>query len=723
MKKKDSTLGTFSGVFIPTFLGIIGVILFLRLGYIVGSAGLFPTIAIILLATSVTIATGLSLSSLATNTKIRGGGVYSIISRTLGFEAAGSVAIPLYFAQLFSVTLYLFGFSEAWAYVFPEHNIYLVLGLAFLSIFILTFISLRIAIRTQLLIFVLILISLASFFIGADWTPAEDKTQMLWNDGEEGIGFWILFALFFPAVTGIIAGVGLSGELRDPSKQIPRGVIGAIAVTTIIYIIVAMLLAFSASESELVSQSTIIIEISAFAPVVLIGMLLATFSSALTTFVSAPLLLEALAKDSFFGKRSKKLIRKKINSVPRNAIILSSFPILITLVIASLDLVAPIITMLFLITYAIINLIVFIEKSIGIVSFRPTFNIPKYVPLYGVIVSIVFMYLINAFAGFIASIFVLLIYLFLIKQGKYSEEGDIRQGLFATISEWAAKKAQNMPQSEKYTWKPNIMVPIAKSSNLSKNWPLIKGVVKPNGTLTVLGIEAEKKKNSENDPSGLKGITTIIKKCNNRGIFTSYSSVRADCYIDASKISLEAIEGHKLPPNILYLPFKGKKFLIKSIQKVFQVARRHKVGVIISDDDNLYKKLYQGRIHVWIPGNNIEGGVFEEKRFNLALLSGYRLYKNNKGKIILRVCVSAKDKRKAENYVNRLLKESRFPVDCELVISTMPFTETLRYAPDEGIHLIPINKYTEIAQIRKIKNINKKAILYILDSGREDVLA
>ncbi|MFW6014482.1 MAG: hypothetical protein ACOCZQ_00915 [Nanoarchaeota archaeon] len=722
MKKRDYEIGAFNGVFIPTFLGIIGVILFLRLGYIVGSAGLFATIAIILLATSVTIATGLSLSSLATNTKIKGGGVYSLISKTLGLEATGSVAIPLYFAQLFSVTLYLFGFSEAWAYIFPEHNTYFVLGIAFLSIFILTFISLRIAVKTQLLIFGLILIGLVSFFIGADWTPAEGSTQMLWSGGND-VGFWMLFALFFPAVTGIIAGVGLSGELREPSKQIPRGLLGAIAVTTVIYIIVAMLLTFSASHNELTQQSTIIIEIAAFAPVVLIGMFLATFSSALTTFVSAPLLLEALAKDSFFGKKSKKLIRKKANSVPRNAILISSVPILITLVIANLDLVAPIITMLFLITYAIINLIVFIEKSIGIVSFRPTFNIPKIIPFYGVIISIVFMYLINAFAGFVASIFVLLIYLFLLKLGRYSEEGDIRQGLFATISEWAAKKVHSMPQSQSFTWKPSIMVPIAKSSNLSKNWPLIKGITKPNGTLTVLGIEAEKKINTENNPSGLKGITSIIKKCNNRGIFTSYSSIKADCYIDASKISLEAIEGHKMPPNILYLPFKGKKFLLKSIQKVFQVARRHKVGVIISDDDNLYKKLYQGRIHVWVPGNIVEGGVFEERKFNLALLTGYRLYKNNKGKIILRVCVSTKDKRKAENYVNRLLKESRFPVDCELVISTMAFSETLRYAPEEGIHLIPVNKYTEIGQVRKIKNLNKKAVLYILDSGKEDVLA
>ena len=111
-RKESSKFGAFNGVFIPTFLSIIGVILFLRLGFIVGSAGILPTMGIILLAVSVTFATGLSLSSITTNIRIGSGGAYSIISKTLGLEIGGSVGIPLFFAQIFSVTLYLFGFME-----------------------------------------------------------------------------------------------------------------------------------------------------------------------------------------------------------------------------------------------------------------------------------------------------------------------------------------------------------------------------------------------------------------------------------------------------------------------------------------------------------------------------------------------------------------------------------------------------------------------------------
>ncbi len=721
MEKKAVEFDAFNGVFVPTFLGIIGVILFLRLGYIVGAAGISKTILIILLATSVTIATGFSLSSLVTNTKVKEGGVYSIISKTLGLEAAGSVGIPLYFAQLFSVCLYLFGFTEVWRFIFPEHSLFLILTISFIAIFMLTFISLNIAIKTQLLIFALITVSLISFFAGADLTPNTTGFSLDWSF-DDGTGFWKLFALFFPAVTGIIAGVGLSGELRDPSKQIPKGLLGAIIVTAVIYIAVAVFIGFSATTNQLLSNSTIMIEISAIPILVFMGILAATFSSALTTFVSAPLLLEAMAKDSLIY-RGKGLVRKKINEVPKKAVFISAIPIMAALYTASLDSIAPIITMLFLVTYTIINLIVFIEQSIGLVSFRPLINIPKFIPLYGVISSIVFMFLISPIAGIFALIFVFLIYLFLIKNGIFSKEGDIRQGLFATISEWAAEKAHNMPQSTKYTWKPNILIPVINSSTLSKNWPVIKSIAHPNGTLTVLGIEMNKKNGNDTGNSCLNGMTSILKKCNREGVFTSSSNVSSECYIDAVKISLEAIQGHKLPPNILYLPFKGKKFPLKSIHQIFQVARKHHVGVIVSEDNNLQKELDDKRINVWIPGSIIDDDLLEKRKFDLTLLLGYRLFKNTGGDFVIRICVTKKNKKRAENYINKLLSESRFPKDCELVVSTMPMVESLKNTTDEGLHLIPINKYTEIGQVRKVKNIENKSVFYILDSGKEDVLA
>lgn len=145
--------GAFNGVFVPTFLTIIGVILFLRLGFIVGSEGILGTILIILLAVSVSITTGLALSSIITNIRVGSGGAYSIISKTLGLEVGGSVGIPLYIAQVLSISLYIFGFAEVWKFIFPAHNFLIILISCFTILMILTLISTKIAMKTQLIVF------------------------------------------------------------------------------------------------------------------------------------------------------------------------------------------------------------------------------------------------------------------------------------------------------------------------------------------------------------------------------------------------------------------------------------------------------------------------------------------------------------------------------------------------------------------------------------------
>mgnify|MGYP001952478725 CR=1 FL=1 len=205
-----------------------------------------------------------------------------------------------------------------------------------------------------------------------------------------------LFALFFPAATGIMAGVGLSGELEDPKKQIPRGLLLGIGITTLIYLIVAFWLGSSASSEELVTNNLIIVKLSFFAPLVIAGILVSAVSSALTTFIAAPRLLHAMAQKSLFPG-SKFFVKMGKREIPHRAILFTSIPILLALGLADLNLVAPIITMFFLIAYIIINLVVFLEQSIGLVSFRPTLSIPKIVPLYGALVSIIFMFMIKKF--------------------------------------------------------------------------------------------------------------------------------------------------------------------------------------------------------------------------------------------------------------------------------------------------------------------------------------
>ena len=223
---------TFEGVFTPTILSILGVIMYLRLGWVIGQVGLGAALAIIILANLITFATVLSMSSIVTNIRIGTGGAYSIITKSLGLEAGGAVGIPLYLSQAISVAFYIAGFTECWRSVFPTHNEVLIPLIVWLCIFVISYTSAKLAFRIQYFIMAAIFLSLVSIFLGGGTPPVNTAG---WSGGQLN-HFWIVFAIFFPAVTGILAGASMSGELNDPKKSIPRGTLTAVIISFLIYV-------------------------------------------------------------------------------------------------------------------------------------------------------------------------------------------------------------------------------------------------------------------------------------------------------------------------------------------------------------------------------------------------------------------------------------------------------------------------------------------------------
>ncbi|MBD3269896.1 hypothetical protein GF376_00020 [Candidatus Peregrinibacteria bacterium] len=727
-KPKKVKFNSFNGVFVPTFLSIIGVILFLRLGYIVGSGGLFSAIAIILLASSVTFATGLSLSSIVTTLRIGAGGAYSVISKTLGLEVGGSVGIPLVLAQIFSVVFYIFGFAEAWNFIFPEHSQILVGLLVLIVLLALTFIKVDLAIKAQMLVFILIASSVVSLFVsGESWW--ENTPNMIENFALQTDSFWALFALFFPAVTGIMAGTGLSGDLSDPKKQIPRGLLTAIVSSIFIYIGIAIWLSSVANSEELINNSMALVDNSIFPPLILAGIISATFSSALTTFVAAPRLLQALGENkviifnNFFAKLNKK-------SEPGNAMIFSFLIILIALLLGNLDSIAPLLTMFFLLTYAVINIAVYTELTLGLVSFRPTFRVPKFIPLFGFLASIIFMFLINPIAGLIAVAFLVGVYIFLVFKNLEPKEGDVRSGLFTAIAEWAAKTVEKLPESTKHTWKPNILVPVILTRTLLGNFPLIKSIAYPNGTMTVLGLDL-KKNESAPDAQDLtkKEITDdlaelgyVVEKFGKEGLFASSSVVDCYDYTEGVIVSMEAISSQVFHPNILFLPFKPDKLPKASLRKIFKAAEKFKVGVMLFDRDEDIGLGSERDIHVWIPDKALDKEFYDDRTFDLAMLSAYQISKNWRGNIHLWTCTTPSKKDQVAYYLRKLRYEARLPSDSEVHVSTKSFQDTLKKAPHSDIHIVSVstNKVETITALSKKQN---KSFLFVADSSDEDILA
>ncbi|MGB5653916.1 MAG: amino acid permease, partial [Robiginitalea sp.] len=490
--------GTFGGVFTPTLLTILGVIMYLRLGWVVGNAGLLGAWLIIIVSFLITLCTALSMSAITTNIRIGAGGAYAIVSQALGLEVGGSLGIPRYISQGLAVTMYIFGFREGWLGIFPDHNAFLVDVIVFGLLITIAYISANLAIKTQFIIMGIIVLSLVSIVIaayeGSMSIPTSDALS--WGsfrgsveNGFSGSSFWIVFAVFFPAATGIMAGANMSGELKEPKRSIPIGTLWAIGVSFVIYMGLAFWISRSATETELVSNYYIMVDKAYFGPLIIAGILGATFSSALASIVGSSRILFAMGEHRVLPFY-EFLSGTSGNGQPRNAMLITGILIFATLLLRNLNAVAPLVTLFFLITYAMINIVVIIEQNLGLISYRPVFKIHRWVPWLGLVSSVFAMFIINPTISLVSIMIVLAVYWYLSRQNLETPFEDVRSGLFVSFAEWAAKHTWGMKKMQQRAWKANLMVPVRDLNGLKGTFEFLRNIARPKGSIKLLGIES-----------------------------------------------------------------------------------------------------------------------------------------------------------------------------------------------------------------------------------------
>ncbi|MGA1843980.1 MAG: Na-K-Cl cotransporter [bacterium] len=449
--RRGHGFGTFAGVFTPAVLTILGVILFLRAGWVVGNAGLAGALAIIVISNLITLSTGLSLSTIATSMDIGGGGNYYLISRTLGLAAGGSIGIPLYLSQAISIAFYIIGFTEGLMWVFPNLSPVWVASATCIILSFISFIGADWAIRVQYVIMACLGFALVSFF----WGGARGGLPLTWRTSGGTAGFWLVFAIYFPAVTGIEVGVGMSGDLENPSRSIPRGTLAAIGVTFLIYVLQAFWFVRNVSPGVLRSNTSIMMEIARWRFPILLGLWAATLSSALGNILAAPRTMQALAKDRilhrFMGKGSGPA------NEPRIALLVTFGIAEAVILLGKLDIVAPVVTMFFLNTYGVVNLIAALENIVGNPSFRPRLKVHWIISLLGALGCYCVMFLINAQATVIAIAVTAIIYFALKRRVLTTAWGDVRSGIWFSLIRFALLKLKGYEWHPR-NWKPNLLV-------------------------------------------------------------------------------------------------------------------------------------------------------------------------------------------------------------------------------------------------------------------------
>lgn len=451
--KQSGKFGTFSGVFVPNVLTILGVILFMRTGWVVGQAGIYNTLIILVLANSITLLTSLSLSAIATNTKVGGGGAYFLISRSLGLEVGGSIGVPLFLAQAVSVAFYIIGFTESLVPFFPYIDSRLIAMTVLAIIFLISWSSSDLAIKAQNLILIVLILALLSFFLG--FRPTNFISENWSANYEPGFEFWTVFAIFFPAVTGVMAGASMSGDLKDPSKSIPLGTIGAVVITFIVYVAQIFWLGKSAPQADLVENTLIMNDIALFGPLIYAGLWAATISSAIASLLGAPRTLQALAMDGVFPRILAKNSGPK--KEPRAALVVSVALAGGCILLGDLNIVAPIISMFFLATYGMVNLVAGIERWVANPSFRPTFRVPWIFSMAGGLGCLVVMFLLSPWATIAAIILMLGLYVYLTTKQYQTAFGDTWSGFWFSLVRFGLLKFYKSSQHVR-NWRPVLLV-------------------------------------------------------------------------------------------------------------------------------------------------------------------------------------------------------------------------------------------------------------------------
>ena len=665
---QEGGFGTLGGVFTPCTLTILGVIMFLRFGVVVGQAGILHALLIVLIAKIITTLTGLSLSAIATNTRVKGGGAYYLISLSLGVEFGGAIGVVFFLAQAISVAMYVVGFTEALLATFPTLSEWprAIASLVNLAVFVCVYIGAGWTIKIQYGILAALALALGSFFVGA-WSEASlANFRSGWvSHYEPGESFFTMFALFFPAVTGIMAGANMSGDLRDPARAIPRGTLAAIAVTAVIYVAQALMLGAARPSEELISNNMAIREISTSGVLITLGVFSATLSSALGSMMGAPRILQAFARDGIFGWLSMFGAGSGPQSEPRRATLLTFAIAQSAILMGDLNAIAPIITMAFMITYGTLNLATFYESITGNPSYRPRFRFCHWsTALLGAVGCVAVMFLIAPIFAGVSILAMAMLMSFIRLREIEARWGDVHSGAIFERTRRNLLKLEDELYHPK-NWRPMILTLFGGGT--TRLYLAVYGhwLTSGQGILTLAQvIQGDIEERLQRRANQEELLHQLIRDHD----LQAFPSVIVAQYLNDGIEALVQCHGlGALRPNTVLVgwpsdPSRAEAF--GSMLRVIQGMKRSLLAIRHRDEQADEWEVPSGTIDIWWRG--MANGA-------LMLLLAYLLTRNAQWRTrrirLLRVITNDAGREEVLVHLNELIEHARIPAQAEVVVA------------------------------------------------------
>ncbi|MBN1360155.1 MAG: hypothetical protein JW993_06165 [Sedimentisphaerales bacterium] len=686
MGQKGNQFSTFAGVFTPSILTILGVIMFLRAGYVIGEAGIRNALLILVAAEAICLLTAVSMSAIATNTPVSGGGAYFLISRALGPQFGGSIGLALFLAQALSVPFYILGFTNSVVSSFPSLGAWFMpIALATAVIlFSVNLVSSGAAIRFQYVVMTLLALAIVSFLGGALalFDPEVFRANLGPAYTKPTIGFWAMFAVYFPAVTGILAGVNMSGDLKDPARSLVRGTMAAIGVGFVVYLLEIVLCGGSQQRADLVGKPFEMLVSNALLGtgfLVIGGVFAATISSAVGSFLGAPRVLQALARDriflslGIFGRGSKD------KDEPRIGLVLTLGLTLVVIVLAggqtdmgAFDVIASIVTMFFLGTYGMINLAAFVESFGANPSFRPKFRWFHWsTSLLGFIACLGAMALIDPMAALVAVLIIAGIYAFLSRRVFRAAFGDARRGFQYALAVRTLQKLRGMAPHPK-NWRPTFLV---MAGNTQTHMTLIKYATwmeGGRGLVTAAQVISGDLETFAGRVESLRSAMDTFLKTNALAVFPEV--VFAEDVDEGIRTLAQAHSIGPLKPNTVLFGWPRSAERAEAMfRHVWNIAALGKSVAIVVDKGLPSEHRNRRQIDLWWRGR--ENGSLMATLAHLLTLNWE--WRNSRVRV-LRAIRDTAGYESSREAVMSLIEAARIRAEAEVIVSTDPFPQVFR---------------------------------------------
>jgi len=668
-------------VYLTTLSTILGAILFLRFGYAVAHAGFFGTLGIIFIGHLITIPTSLAVAEIATNQRVEGGGAYFIISRSFGLNIGGAIGIALYLSQAISVAFYVIAFAESFdpvLHAVPENLVWLVnkQTIALVTMGLLTILMLtrgaNVGMQALYVVAAVLLLSIGMFLFGKPLIEVEavDYSATVANPDS----FFHVFTIIFPAFTGVVAGLGLSGDLKNPKKSIPAGTLLATVTGLVVYVIIAFKMVESASPEMLDADQLLMRKIVAWSPIIPIGLACASISSALGSIIVAPRTLQAMGVDRIFPSIKLNLFfakEKKTNTEPVNASVLSIVIAFVFITIGDINIVAEIISMFFMVTYGSICLISFLEHFAADPAYRPTFRSKWYSSLIGAVLSFWVMFKMNFPYAFASLLIMVVFYIFLTRANpKHRGIANLFRGVFFQLNRTLQVFLQRADKEDFEThWRPFAICVTEDTFKRQSALDMLRWIGFKYGFGTFIhyikGLLNEETTLEAKD--SLSRLLDIAKGTKNRVYLDTIISPSYTSAI-AQVIQLSGVSG-KGNNMILFEFSETEPEKLEQALLHYELLQSSKFDICILNTS--YKGFgYKRQIHVWITVSDYENA-------NLMILLAYIMLGHpewKRGIIKIFALYPQNEIKEQEKYLQELILSGRLPISKKNV-NLIPFGE------------------------------------------------